>query len=52
MLSVIAIAFSVELLRGEYCINAVEGINSSKNVKNVISAYSVILLFRYSDHSI
>ena len=33
MLSAIAIAFLVELLRGEYCINAVDGINNSKMLR-------------------
>ena len=33
VLSAIAIAFLVELLRGEYCINTVECINSSKMLR-------------------
>ena len=43
MLSAITTAFSVELLRGEYCINAVEGINNSKMLR---MQFSLIPLFR------
>ena len=39
--------FSVELLQGEYCINAIDCIYVVK-CKNVIFANFVILLFRYS----
>ena len=39
--------FSVELLRGEYCINAIDCIYVVK-CKNVIFANSIIPLFRYS----